>query len=716
MKKNLKIILISAMIASNSILMSGCSTNQNNTKIEANKKGGYLESDITIPEELVFISKIYYKDNNLNIMGQIETGEYKNFILKEDNTFLQDDLTDIPKTLLELENQEKLIMDIAYIDENTCAVLTTNFEGEKMTLEIIEANTKTIELTEGNYYGLFISDKGEIFILSNNMDKNILNRYDKTGNLIKEYEINLDNYFVAGNDIITTNLTENALIIYDLETGEEKLNIAKPNLDFSDVITTDQSGNIFICGKNGVEKLLKDTNEFEKIIDSNNTYLGLDTNFVNNIIATNENEYFILFDDSSYGSRLVKYTYDENINKNFKAELNVYMLQDNPFIKQAIFNYKKNNPDININVEVGYDEHNGITKEDAIKNLNKEILAGKGADIIILDGLDVENYIEKGALMDISDIIMPLVDKGELLENIVNPLVEDGKIYAIPTRFSPSTIWGDKQILDNYTNLDSLAKWQEQNQDKKVFYPTKPEKLIEKTFKTNTQIIDETGNINEEELKKYLENIKILSSNEDTGVELESELEENVAALEYLAYKDIQVHIQDMKSNTELEHSYASIAMNGNATYSLNNGYFTPLSIVGINSKSKHSDIAKEIIKTALSQETQQINILSEGGFSVNKAVFDKLKVAEDKEQTSAMVVMVGIDPDKQIDIINNVISDEEKVKFFETIEKVYKPTKEDSTLMNFIIEESKGYFKGEKDIDETTKAICQKAKTYLAE
>lgn len=715
MKRNLKIILISAILASNTIVLSACSGISNNTNIESNdEKGGYLETEIELPKDLAFANNLFYKDNKVNVIGTTNNNEYKNFILQEDNTFLQQDL---PKGLkIALKNNN--LVDINYIDENSCVVLTMNYETGKMMLNIIQnESVKNVELDNANYSDLFINNN-EIFLFGVG-EKSALNRYDLEGNLLKSYNIGIGNYIVKDNEIIVLDIKETSLTIYDLETGDIKSNVSKPDLDYSDILSVDDKGNIYICGKNGIEKFLRDSGSFEKIIDGNSTYLGMPTSFVNDVIAINEKEYYSLFYDSSSGDKIIKYTYDENANKNFKAELNVYMLQDNPFIKQAIFNYKKDNPDININIQVGYDEHNGITKEDAIKNLNTEILSGKSADIIILDGLNVDNYIEKGVLLDISDVIMPLVGSNEILENIVNPFIKDGKIYTIPTRFAPSTIWGNSEIINNYTSLDSLAKWQQENPDKMMFYPMKPEKLIEKTFKTNTQILNEDDTINEDELKKYLENIKILSSDKDTGAKMETELEENIGALEYLAYKDIQVHIQEMMTaETEFNHSYASMKMNGNATYKVNDGYFKPLNMIGINSKSKNIDIAKDIIKTALSQETQKINIISDGGITVNKKVFDSFKVIEDNkdENISTVFMMIGVHPDKNIDMGGNLPSDEDKVKFYETIEKVSKPTKEDTILMNFIIEESKGYFKGEMDIEKTTKAILQKANTYLSE
>lgn len=714
MKRNLKIILISTILASNTALLSACSSSLSANIESNNEKGGYLETEIELPKDLAFANNLFYKDNKVNVIGTTNNNEYKNFILQEDNTFLQQDLPKGLKMVLENNN----LVDIGYIDENSCVVLVMNYETGKTMLNIIQnESVKNVELDNANYSDLFINNN-EIFLFSVG-EKSALNRYDLEGNLLKSYNIGIGNYIVKDNEIIVLDIKGTSLTIYDLETGDIKSNVSKPDLDYSDILSVDDKGNIYICGKNGIEKFLRDSGSFEKIIDGNSTYLGMPTSFVNDVIAINEKEYYSLFYDSSSGDKIIKYTYDENANKNFKAELNVYMLQDNPFIKQAIFNYKKDNPDININIQVGYDEHNGITKEDAIKNLNTEILSGKSADIIILDGLNVDNYIEKGVLLDISDVIMPLVGSNEILENIVNPFIKDGKIYTIPTRFAPSTIWGNSEIINNYTGLDSLAKWQQENPDKMMFYPMKPEKLIEKTFKTNTQILNEDDTINEDELKKYLENIKILSSDKDTGAKMETELEENIGALEYLAYKDIQVHIQEMMTaETEFNHSYASMKMNGNATYKVNDGYFKPLNMIGINSKSKNIDIAKDIIKTALSQETQKINIISDGGITVNKKVFDSFKVIEDNkdENISTVFMMIGVHPDKNIDMGGNLPSDEDKVKFYETIERVSKPTKEDTILMNFIIEESKGYFKGEMDIEKTTKAILQKANTYLSE
>lgn len=717
MKKNLKLILISTILATNTIFATACSNSKDTSKVESNnEKGGYLETDIALPDEIAYVQNMFYIDNNISLIAKTRESKFKNFAMQQDGTFAQKELSQSLIKILESDNMNQMVMDIAYISDSNYVTLVSDYENNKTIMKIIEGeNTKDIELGNNNYNYLKIYNN-EIFLLDISQNS-VINRYDLQGNLLKSYNVGTGQYTIANNEIISLNPQEKSIIIYDLETGEEKQSISKQDLDFSSNLSVDVNGNIYICSKVGIEKLLKDNGTFEKLVDGNITSLGMPTTSFKNFVAINENEYYSLFYGTE-GMNLSKYTYEEDYNSKFTTSLNVYMLQDNPFIKQAIFNYKKANPTVNINIQIGYDEHNGITKEDAIKNLNTEILSGKGADIFILDGLNIDNYVEKGALLDISDLVMPLVDNGELLENVVNPFIKDGKIYAIPTRFSPSIILGTNEILNNYTGLDSLAKWQQENPDKMMFYPRKPEKLIEKTFKTNTQILNEDGTLNESELKKYLENIKLLSSDKDTGAKIEDEFDEYIANLEYLAYKDTQATLEDIKVESEFENAHISIGMNGNATYKVNNEYFTPLNIIGINAKSKNIDIAKDIIKIALNEETQKLNLLSQDGFTINRKVFDSFKQIEEKTGVMAAktIMLVNIHPDKRLDFRENLSEDEDRVKFYETIEKVSKPAKEDTILMNFIIEESKGYFKGEKDIEQTTKVILQKANTYLSE
>ncbi len=62
-----------------------------------------------------------------------------------------------------------------------------------------------------------------------------------------------------------------------------------------------------------------------------------------------------------------------------------------------------------------------MTTSDAIRTLNTEVMAGEGPDILFMDGLPVNSYIEKGLLADVSDVMNPLISDGKLLKTLQRP-------------------------------------------------------------------------------------------------------------------------------------------------------------------------------------------------------------------------------------------------------------------------------------------------------
>ena len=66
------------------------------------------------------------------------------------------------------------------------------------------------------------------------------------------------------------------------------------------------------------------------------------------------------------------------------------MLEDNDNIWDSVGKFSIANPDYNVKVEVGISEEDSVTRTDAIKKLNTELMAGEGPGVIFLDGLPIE--------------------------------------------------------------------------------------------------------------------------------------------------------------------------------------------------------------------------------------------------------------------------------------------------------------------------------------
>lgn len=89
---------------------------------------------------------------------------------------------------------------------------------------------------------------------------------------------------------------------------------------------------------------------------------------------------------------------------------------------------------------------------DALTQLNTELLAGEGPDVLLLDRVDYTTYINKGMLADMSDTV-PL---DALQSNIIDPFMTDGRAYVLPARFIVPALCGDAGTLDGLTDLNDL--------------------------------------------------------------------------------------------------------------------------------------------------------------------------------------------------------------------------------------------------------------------
>ena len=79
-----------------------------------------------------------------------------------------------------------------------------------------------------------------------------------------------------------------------------------------------------------------------------------------------------------------------------------------------------------VDITVALPEGTAVTRDDAIRTLNTELLSGNGPDVLVLDGLPVENYIGQGMLLDLSSAVQPMLDPGAVLPNIASSFAGRG--------------------------------------------------------------------------------------------------------------------------------------------------------------------------------------------------------------------------------------------------------------------------------------------------
>lgn len=237
---------------------------------------------------------------------------------------------------------------------------------------------------------------------------------------------------------------------------------------------------LYIACRTGLYRYVWNGTVVEQIADGQMLSLG-NNEYTPLAMQTLANgEFRLLFS----GNHMVELYYDETIPSRPSKELTVYSLEENARIRYAGQLFQKQNPDVLVIYETGMDGDNAVSREDALRNLNTRLLAGEGPDVLILDGMDIEQYADKGVLKELDDFLLPYKEEGSLYQNIVEGMrmTESQKIYAVPlTVFLPLYL-SETKYLDGQTTLPDLISGakhaREEHPEGPLLFATKPKYLL----------------------------------------------------------------------------------------------------------------------------------------------------------------------------------------------------------------------------------------------
>lgn len=137
--------------------------------------------------------------------------------------------------------------------------------------------------------------------------------------------------------------------------------------------------------------------------------------------------------------------------------------QQAPVMKKMGEAYTKENPNVEIDVQV-------TTWTEYWTKLEASVTGGEPADIVWLNVLHLEEYVDAGILKDLTKVGEAIDVKGNYPEALVDAYTVDGKLYAIPKDFDTNGVFYNKEIFDKagveyptdgMTFEDFVAKCQE---------------------------------------------------------------------------------------------------------------------------------------------------------------------------------------------------------------------------------------------------------------
>lgn len=620
-----------------------------------------------------------------------------------------------------------------------------------------------ISLSEDEMYPsrIWFSDSGRIFVTAFG-DKIYEVHEDGSSEVVLTVDSRPQLLQFQGNLLIADGYDFTAPFLYDLEKKEvveaEELSafIGKnyPDRGFNGGSWYDlylfpgEEDELYLAGDKGLHRYHMGDGGMEQLIDGKLSRLGSPLYSLKGMVSlggtTLTGGEFL---SVSSAGKLIRFTYDPNLPSAPAESLSVYSLEDSYSIRTAISLYQVNHPEIYVDYEIGMAEGEAVTREDALKKLNTQIMAGEGPDVLMMDGLPMDSYVEKGLLLDLTDLMGGLSKEVDFYDNLYQAIAKDGRIYVVPAEVYLPVVLGREKYVSGMKDLTSIAdeicRIREDNPEKDIIYSCN-EKAVMKSFAPIAAPMwkMDNGEINQEAIGEFLTQMKRIYDAQMDGLN-EKSLEEHSLMEEYNAREYGEDWLYDITqySNNEIYFvgDYQQFSM-GVTTYpygywgltsvAKNEGFedasFTPVkglcenvyipaTMLGINAASGKTDRAEEFFREFLGKEVQT----ALGSYVINKEALEESFKPEENYvgENGEYGMQAIIDEDGRETYFSVFIATEEEMNTFrDWMESADTPYIADMVLEKTVFEAGEKYVQEEQSLEETLEAIEQQLAIYLSE
>ena len=607
----------------------------------------------------------------------------------------------------------------------------------------------------------FSEDGSRLFVAS--MEPNIyeIDRETGTAKLFLAADI-IPDMFCVWDNYMAVKSESGGVVLYALDTAERidddvitdfvnKNCVVNKQIAEStySIFPAEEEGVYLVCGK-GVYRHVIGGTVMEQVINGGLSSLSDPMKHVVKMICTAEEGFMAAFSEGKVSS----FTYDPEISTVPSQTLTAYSLTENDILRQAIIRYQGANPDVYVEYKVGMDEEGSVTREDAVKKLNTEIMAGKGPDFLILDGLPVNSYVEKGVLADLTPYLAELEKEEKILPNIKESFTADGKICMLPAAFTVSTYMTDKENMTEVSDLSALAdmieKLRSEHPGEGIWETYSEDMVLNALMPVSAPLwFAEAGQLNAAELSDYLEQTKRIYDACMEGLSEEllqvylGRAENSVGSSdEFSAYNDLQGGgVQIVAGNEkvalgELKNAYNYAFMqsvkrsengeNGkNCQMALTPGNvkdsFRPYALMGVSAASGQTELAGGLLLEALSKDMQRM--IYPVGFPVNEAGLETYletlggQLPEwGKPGEPFSGYGFGDDNGLMVTMSVYVPTEQETKELYDLLSSVRTPYLSDAVVEDAVKEAGKHYLEGKCSLEEAVEFVQKKISIYMSE
>lgn len=757
-KRAIGILLLAAMIVG---CLAGCSgkgkeeSNSANTEKDGTQEEGkedkgqamgrFLEEEVKLPTDFGNIYDMKrLEDGTIRLIGSDGNGK-KNAWDSKDSGASWEKAFDFPT---ELQDEEKGYIDYAALSTGGQAICVWNEIGDNGISPVLylmdeKGNGSRLEYEFPKKEGdsnllLGIQFLGTDQILVKDMKDNVYQINIQDGSIKRTYEFDgtqeSHQMFAVGKRLMVQ--TSSEALLYDTETGEQQKaeealqkNVLENGM-FNAIDTTDAGESVYYLSKGGLYHYKFGGSVMEHLIDGTMNSLGAPSFYAIALTMIDDQNLLVAANDinaeSPGGIEILKYTYSADTPSKPEKELKVYSLNDNRELRQSISRFQKEHTDVYVNYQIALSEENGVTVSDALKTLTTEIMAGKGPDVLVLDGMPVDTYIKKGILKDLSSVL-DLSEK-DYFNNILNAYKkEKNGLCAVPARFMIPMIQAGSAYYTPGEDFDSFT------QRKEALAHMKPKLVVEKFwYSCGAAWQKDDKTLDASKITDFLTKLK------NAYGEYDSSIEEGKTGV-YISSEDAE--IQEMRKlsldwgsfDVAFGRTNTCVGLCGSMDYGmwravnekLENGTvdlmpgqadrsFVPCMILGVSSKSTQTQTAEQFVSYLFSNKAQKISQF--GGFPVEKEAFRSVIDGHEYEGKESLVSTGGVGLDEKLSYAMEPTPEEEVKKMIDIAESLKTPALCDDVIKDAVTEQGEKVLKGELDPQEATDAIMQKVNIYLAE
>lgn len=516
------------------------------------------------------------------------------------------------------QNQYVLVMDHDFnmklyaIKDNDditeCKVKLANIQEETIAnIQILGDGLVTYQKADG-IYGYSMQGKEEMYL--------------------KGYS----SYCTDGKDIYAYNIAENQMDQISASGKLLKKYSFNNNPNLIKMIGCDE-GKVYILTENGLYAIDLESLNCEIVLERDllieNSELMMNVSLVHG--KEKPIEFYAVYNVNDNNQVCYRYIYTPEKKKSIKKNvLTIYGIDKDNFIQKAIDIYRRQNTEVEINYVVKDDD---ISNQDIIKKWNTELIAGNGADLYCMRYLPEQDFIEKGILVNLSDVILPLAERGDLIPNVADNYMKMEKVYTIAPRIQIPVIFGKREVIESLQNLNSLYDYIQAHSMEQLFpeIPAYYVGLMLFDLYQDEIVQDQVEEQAFDKCTRIIDQIKACQ-NEDESDQIAGYTYGNpeyTLALGFGDYfidpNDTKTRIVQLASWKEEPTNLFQLATAKNKSHmsigTFHNGY-VECSKIGMNAASKNQEVAKEFLTFLLSEKAQCIDSYS--GFPINQKAFDQ--------------------------------------------------------------------------------------------